>query len=334
MRFKEFISEGYTLRATDREKWTDPGSDEDYIPDVRGKDTKYEIVNNKTGKVVGVAQWSSNDYMGGNSSMEVKMHNGATRHVNIPFGKDPQTAFNWFVKQTRTSKKYKEAIGEMTTAGAVSAVSMPMGTIQKRKKVGEDDILQTGSNLGGSKDSKFAVVDTKVGGWKRTYPDRESAEAWAAAWNKEYGHKEKVKVIALREGTAITDDYLEVRFNNENAYETAYRLFGDVWEEPNSEQIFIHDKHLGKLEDALFSRGFEEGEDYEIEAVDVHNIDYSLYDPEYDDGFGDDYEMESSKTNSGKEYKKLPYDEFVKGAKLKEPRTPRGKGKRQPKLGI
>lgn len=185
----------------------------------------------------------------------------------------------------------KEFINETASAGAsgagsVATVSMPMGSIQKRKKrVGEDsddDLLQTGSNLGGSKDN-FAVVDTKVGGWKRAYPDKESAEAWASAWNRKYGHKEPVKVVPITKPT--NEDYnnemIEVVFNNENAMELAYSKFDFDWQ---GDMMFIEEKYIGQLEDLLFSHGFDEGEDFEIDPQDPSAPGY--YDNE--DEFSDD----------------------------------------------
>jgi hypothetical protein len=394
MRAKEFITEGYTLRAVNRSKFLEPGSEVDYVPDINVKSTDYEIVNNKTGQVVGNAAWASDDYMGP-GDLFIYMNNGAQRSIKVK--NDPQAAFNHFVKQQKTSRKYKEAVGETasagaSSAGAVASVSAPMGgTIHREKKhkglFGEDaddDLLQTGSNLGGSKNTNFAVVDTKVGGWIRTYPDQESAEKWAAAWNRKYGHKEMVKVVQIREsieavnealkpgdwvvitrgprkgteGTigeihhgsykgapksyiidingdyqkgsirvlrsmftakkkvheAMGDEMIEVVFNNENAMELAYSKFDFDWQ---GDMMFIEEKYLGQLEDLLFSHGFDEPEDFEIDPEDPMLKDYDAYE-----------------SKEEKQYKKLPYDEFVKGAKLKEPRTPRGKGKRQPKMGV
>jgi hypothetical protein len=57
-------------------------------------------------------------------------------------------------------------------------------------------LLKTGTNRAAAGD-KFAVVNTKRGDWKTTHKDHGDAMAWADAWNRQYGHKEKVKVIQI-----------------------------------------------------------------------------------------------------------------------------------------
>lgn len=107
--------------------------------------------------------------------------------------------------------------------------------------------------------------------------------------------KQKGLFDDVTEGSAINDEYLEIRFNNENAYDTAYRKFGNIWEEPNAEQIFIHEKYLDRVEDELFSRGFNEPEDYEISAADPDSVDYSLY-PDPD--FADEEDLDEAKVDT------------------------------------
>ena len=46
------------------------------------KDTDYEIINNKTGQVVGTASWTTNDYFGP-GALKITMKNGATRWLDI-----------------------------------------------------------------------------------------------------------------------------------------------------------------------------------------------------------------------------------------------------------
>lgn len=103
------IEEGYTLKKTKVSKKKLSGDPDDYTPDVTVTDTDYEIVNNKTGEVVGVGKVVKNDYFG-DYSLQIKMNNGATRYVDIwhSEGGNPQTAFNRFIKDPKTSSKYKK----------------------------------------------------------------------------------------------------------------------------------------------------------------------------------------------------------------------------------
>jgi hypothetical protein len=110
---KQGISEGYTLKKTKVEKTFTPGDPDEYYTsggaDVTTKDTDYEIINNKTGQVVGTASWTTNDYMGP-GALKITMKNGATRWLDIWDSEkgNPQSAFNRFVKDPRTAKKYKD----------------------------------------------------------------------------------------------------------------------------------------------------------------------------------------------------------------------------------
>lgn len=110
---KEGVAEGYSLKKTRFEKTLTPGDPDEYYSsggaDVTTKDTDYEIINNKTGQVVGVASWTTNDYFGA-GAMKITMNNGATRYLDIWEREkgNPQTAFNRFVKDPKTAKKYKE----------------------------------------------------------------------------------------------------------------------------------------------------------------------------------------------------------------------------------
>ena len=80
-----------------------------YLPRYLCYNTDYEIINNKTGQVVGTASWTTNDYFGP-GALKITMKNGATRWLDIyPSEKgNPQTASNRFVKDPKTSKKYKD----------------------------------------------------------------------------------------------------------------------------------------------------------------------------------------------------------------------------------
>ena len=107
MKLTEILSEGYTLKATNRAEEFYPGDPDDYTDDMVAIEITYDIINNKTGAVVGTATHGSNDYFGASENMEVTMNNGATRLVRT-YGRDPQAAFNIFVKHAKTSKKYKD----------------------------------------------------------------------------------------------------------------------------------------------------------------------------------------------------------------------------------
>lgn len=106
---KEGVAEGYILKKTNVNKYVEPGDPEDYTDDMKVKDTDYEIINNKTGQVVGVASWTTNDYFGP-GALKITMKNGATRWLDIWERErgNPQSAFNRFVKDPKTAKKYKE----------------------------------------------------------------------------------------------------------------------------------------------------------------------------------------------------------------------------------
>jgi hypothetical protein len=102
------IAEGYSLKKTSVSKHMEPGDPEEYTQDVNIKDTDYEIINNKTGQVVGTASQTTNDFMG-SGALKITMKNGATRWLDIWDSEkgNPQTAFNRFVKDPKTASKYK-----------------------------------------------------------------------------------------------------------------------------------------------------------------------------------------------------------------------------------
>ena len=105
----ESVAEGYRLKKTNVNKYMEPGDPDEYTQDINIKDTDYEIINNKTGQVVGTASWTTNDYFGP-GALKITMKNGATRWLDIWEREkgNPQTAFNRFVKDPKTAKKYKE----------------------------------------------------------------------------------------------------------------------------------------------------------------------------------------------------------------------------------
>ena len=102
------VAEGYSLKKTSVSKHMEPGDPEEYTQDVNIKDTDYEIINNKTGQVVGTASQTTNDFMG-SGALKITMKNGATRWLDIWDSEkgNPQTAFNRFVKDPKTASKYK-----------------------------------------------------------------------------------------------------------------------------------------------------------------------------------------------------------------------------------
>jgi hypothetical protein len=103
------MAEGFSLKKTNVDKYMEPGDPDEYTQDVNIKDTDYEIINNKTGQVVGTASWTTNDFMGP-GALKITMKNGATRWLDIWASEqgNPQSAFNRFVKDPKTAKKYKE----------------------------------------------------------------------------------------------------------------------------------------------------------------------------------------------------------------------------------
>ena len=106
---REDVAEGYILKKTNVDKHVEPGNQDDYTDDMKVKNTDYEIINNKTGQVVGTASWTTNDYFGP-GALKITMKNGATRYLDIWDREkgNPQSAFNRFVKDPKTAKKYKE----------------------------------------------------------------------------------------------------------------------------------------------------------------------------------------------------------------------------------
>jgi hypothetical protein len=103
----EALAEGYSLKKTNVSKYTEPGDPDEYTQDINVKDVDYEIINNKTGQVVGTASWTTNDFFGP-GALKITMNNGATRWLDIWEREkgNPQSAFNRFVKDPKTSKKY------------------------------------------------------------------------------------------------------------------------------------------------------------------------------------------------------------------------------------
>ena len=112
---KENVAEGYILKKANVRKYVNPGSSDDYVPDINVKDIDYQIINNKTGEIVGTASWTTNDYFGP-GALKITMNNGAERYLDIWSSEkgNPQTAFNRFVKDPKTAKKYKDTVVEDT----------------------------------------------------------------------------------------------------------------------------------------------------------------------------------------------------------------------------
>jgi hypothetical protein len=106
---QQSVAEGYSLKKTSVIKYMEPGDSDEWTQDVNIKDTDYEIINNKTGQVVGTASWTTNDFFGP-GALKITMNNGATRWLDIWEREkgNPQTAFNRFVKDPKTAKRYKE----------------------------------------------------------------------------------------------------------------------------------------------------------------------------------------------------------------------------------
>lgn len=67
-----------------------------------------------------------------------------------------------------------------------------------------------------------------------------------------------------RIGEAHDDEMVAVDFNNESAMELAQSKFDFDWD---GDQMIIHEKHLGRLEELLDDNGYFEPDDYEIEPA-------------------------------------------------------------------
>jgi hypothetical protein len=117
---KPGVTEGYILKKTSVSKYMEPGDPNEYTQDVNVKDTDYEIINNKTGQAVGTASWTTNDFFGP-GALKIMMNNGATRWLDIWEREkgNPQSAFNRFVKDPKTAKKYKDQQGVTEGSGTV-----------------------------------------------------------------------------------------------------------------------------------------------------------------------------------------------------------------------
>jgi hypothetical protein len=120
------VAEGFSLKKTNVDKYMEPGDPDEYTQDVNIKDTDYEIINNKTGQVVGTASWTTNDFMGP-GALKITMKNGATRWLDIWASEqgNPQSAFNRFVKDPKTAKKYKEQGMAETRRGQIPMTLKP-----------------------------------------------------------------------------------------------------------------------------------------------------------------------------------------------------------------
>ena len=144
---KQGVAEGYSLKKTNVEKTFDPGDPDEYTQDVNTTYTDYEIINNKTGQVVGTANWTTNDFMGP-GALKITMKNGATRWLDIWEREkgNPQTAFNRFVKDPKTAKKYKEQdIKDVTEMDKSQTPSGRDGRVSHRTYGSRDTSGDTGA---------------------------------------------------------------------------------------------------------------------------------------------------------------------------------------------
>lgn len=114
------VTEGYILKKLNVEKSIDLGNSEDYKPNITTKDVTYNIINNKTGKTIGTASFSSNDFFGGNNTMVVTLDNGKSRVVKVggKGGNDPQAAFNrWIKRKNQPAMKDVDSVTESKLYG-------------------------------------------------------------------------------------------------------------------------------------------------------------------------------------------------------------------------
>jgi hypothetical protein len=164
-RTKHAVTEGYTLKKTDETRWDQKGDPDHYESDISGKDVDYQIINNKTGKVVGTASWTTNDYFG-DGALKITMNNGATRYLDIwPREKgNPQSALNRFMKDPKTSKKY-------TAEGVASTLKSALGlgdqttmfTLQVRHDNGKWEDVGDGLLRHEAQDMLDDDIDAEVG---------------------------------------------------------------------------------------------------------------------------------------------------------------------------
>jgi hypothetical protein len=101
------VTEGYSLKKTKVDKHAGFGGGLKHMADFRASGIQYDIINNETGKVVGIAWRARQDGYGGRA-VEIVMNNGARRWVDVwPSEKgDIEVALNRFMNDPRTSKKY------------------------------------------------------------------------------------------------------------------------------------------------------------------------------------------------------------------------------------
>jgi hypothetical protein len=197
---KKGVSEGYSLKKTRVEKTFTPGDPDEYYTsggaDVTTKDTDYEIINNKTGNVVGTASWTTNDYFGA-GALKITMKNGATRYIDIWEREkgNPQSAFNRFIKDPKTAKKYKDE--DVAEADKHSFVGKIQRGHELKKKVDSTfkdigDAQKKGDKEAGSnafrKHERYANLE-RPGTWTKS---KEQGVAEGSEW--ETRHDEFVTV--------------------------------------------------------------------------------------------------------------------------------------------
>jgi len=154
---EDMISEGYTLKKTSKEKFdidSPSWDDEDYRDEndedlddsdysdgpTKGWETKYEIIDNKTKKVVGTAELRGDNYFG-NDKMRGKFLGKSFTLNDIK--KDPQAAFNAFTKWPSTKKK----LGKLMNEGLMKEIAAEIpkewknSSIYWSKKTDEGDLF-------------------------------------------------------------------------------------------------------------------------------------------------------------------------------------------------
>lgn len=270
---KQGVTEGYSLKKTKVEKTFTSGDPDEYYSsggaDVTTKDTDYEIINNKTGQVVGTASWTTNDYFGP-GALKITMHNGATRWLDIWDREkgNPQTAFNRFVKDPKTAKKYKD---QGVSEGKVKDLSMDLRELSEaefKKKYGKTkaEMRKSLSEARELKNKEEFDRSAKIGDYYRTAKGGKVIKT-ARGYRHEQGHKKE------------KDDDLDESVLQEKSKSKAQQKFmGMVYaakkgEKPASPAVAKAAKGMSKTAAKDFAKTKHQGLPQHVNEVDMGQAD-------------------------------------------------------------
>jgi len=171
------VAEGYILKKTNVSKYMEPGDPDEYTQDVNVKDTDYEIINNKTGQVVGTASWTTNDFFGP-GALKITMKNGATRWLDIWEREkgNPQSAFNRFVKDPKTSKKYKE---QGVSEGTESSIEKKIRAKQDALSLAREQRRARGQRQQGQREIKLQAEIDRLNTELTQLKKQHMSEGWS-----------------------------------------------------------------------------------------------------------------------------------------------------------